>query len=75
MIVSFPSLLMEFQILIELPKGTPAACGHLVAGHKVEIVAPIQMKIDDYILVDLQTRKVEEIRRRGIVIWRAACVN
>lgn len=75
MIVSFPYLLMEFHIVQDLSKGSEASCAHLVAGHKIVITAPIQMKADDHFLVDIRNGRMEIIERGGIVIWRATCMN
>jgi hypothetical protein len=74
MIIGFPSPLQEFEVCKPVPRWQRINYGHIV-GQYIEIRAPITLKLNDRVWIDLRTSQVHVIERAGIAIWRASWLN
>ena len=76
MIISFPSRCWNFEALVDIPKGTrtqPLPVHYV--GIDLMVVAPIDIRPRDIMIVDLRSAHVEIVERDGIAVWRSGWVN
>jgi hypothetical protein len=72
--INFPSILLGFQILTDVPKDAQVS-STLVNGQVIVLVAPITLKPGDLVMALPDVRRVELIERGGFIIWSASWLN
>lgn len=73
MIVSFPAALQAFEVIKPVKKGTLACDSTALGGFA--LLAPIDLKIGDLIVINTLTAEIEFIERLGFTAWRANARN
>jgi hypothetical protein len=74
MIIGLPTSMREFAVSQDVPQSQQIAYAHTI-GRQGDIRAPIRLKTNDHIWIDLQTNQVHIVERGGIVIWRSGWLN
>jgi hypothetical protein len=72
-IISFPSLCWNFIVFAQIPKDTKFTAYFMDAG--IQLVAPIELKPNDQLLVDLRSRHLETVEREGLTVWHSGWLN
>ena len=76
MIISFPSTMYAFQVLLDASKDATVFLSYRGADPMLFVfTSPISLKRRDLIYVDIRTGKVEAIERCGVSIWRWSLCN
>lgn len=74
MIVSMPTHCTMFVMRGTVPMGESFGVAHFLTT-LMRLKAPVSLKVDDRLLIDLQTKNVEIVERKGFVIWRSGWLN
>lgn len=74
MIIAFPGQCWEFIANQDIPKGKQARPAGSI-GFPLIATAPINIHINDSLIVDIRTGKVEIVLREGIAVYREAWKN
>jgi hypothetical protein len=75
MTINFPSTMQAYDVCQAIDQDEVRHAAAHVVGQPPLLHLPFDLKLGDRVWIDLQTDRVLEIERGGIVIWRRAWRN